>query len=46
MCFPEMEAELTKLMIRAMIAEQNGKNLKERLEDLSEKQEENINSSP
>ena len=43
-CTPEKKAKLAKLKTRANIAEQNVKNLKARLEKLSEKQGENLDS--
>ena len=41
---PKKKVQLTKLKTRAKIAEQNLKNLKARLEELSEKQGENVAS--
>ena len=41
---PKKKVHLTKQKTRAKIAEQNVKNLKARLEELSEKQGENVDS--
>ena len=45
MCTPEKKAKLAKLRTRAKVAEQNVNNLKARLQELSEKQGENMDSS-
>ena len=45
MCTPEKKAKLAKLRTRAKVAEQNVKNVKARLEELSEIQGENVDSS-